>query len=415
MLYIIVFLTSLLFIAFFAGVETGVISIDPIKVYYWKGHQSRKMKALSQLIEKKEKLISLVLIGNNLCLIIASAVVTSYLINVFHLKEQGSILATLITTPLLLVFGEIIPKASFLHNPTGKILFLLPLITFFRILFKPFIWATDLFTRLILTSLLPDSLKSSDHLSREDFKILLDQMQTDNDTEKKERLYISRILRFHKTQAKEAMIPLIDVTAIEQSDTIRHAITLMTQTGLSRLPVYSDSIDSIIGIIHVKDLLCQIRLDQSDGNLPVDLIKSVAYVPETKKISEILSEFQKYHNHTSVVIDEYGASVGLISIEDVLEEIFGEIYDEYDQQSDELMYPLGKNVFILSGRLDIDILNDRLSLQIPKQNYETVAGFLLSLAGRIPEQDEMFHYKNLSFTILASDRMKIDRVRLKLT
>ncbi|MBN2383990.1 HlyC/CorC family transporter [bacterium] len=414
MIYIVIFLFALLLSAFFSGVETGFIRIDPIKVNYLKDHPTHAMQQFTRLLEEKNKILSTMLIGNNLSLIIASTCITSFLLNIVHIHEQESIIATLIVTPVLLLFGEIIPKSFFLHNPIRKVNLLLPLILFFRSLFSPCVWLINFYTRWLINHLLPKRFRTSESVSVEDLHHILKQLRLDSDTTQKEKMYIARVLRFHKTQAKEIMKPLIDVIALEHNATIRQAIELMSSSGYSRLPVYTDSIDSITGIIHAKDLLNTCAHEQINRPLPLDIIKEVVYVPETKRISEILAEFQKFRHELFVVIDEYGASVGVVSLEDVLEEIFGEIYDEYDDDNEEYLFPLGKNTFIVSGRLDVDVFNDRFSCNLPKHNYETLAGFILYLAGRIPFQGETFHFHNLAFTVLKANQMKIDQLKLKI-
>ncbi|MFC1848635.1 hemolysin family protein, partial [candidate division CSSED10-310 bacterium] len=325
--YVITFIFAVVFCGYCSGIETGFIRVSPVQLNKLQKKGVRQAERLAKLLAEKEEILASILIGNNVSIIISSAVATSFLINYIHLQEQGSFFATIVVTPLLLVFGEIFPKTLFLHNSLPKVLFLTPLLAFFRLLFFPIIRAMTLFTNFIFKHLIPNLAKSNELLSREDILLLLSLMKPESSIQKKEQLYISRLFRFQRTLAKEAMKPLLDITTLKDTATMSELLSIMESTGFSRIPIYKENIDNIVGIIHAKDALMHCTPSQLLKPIAAQLLRPVTYVPETKRISSLLAEFQKRHQHSAIVIDEYGAPVGLLTIEDILEEIFGEIYD----------------------------------------------------------------------------------------
>jgi CBS domain containing-hemolysin-like protein len=219
---------------------------------------------------------------------------------------------------------------------------------------------------------------------------------------------INRIFDFTKTRVKEGMVPLIEVKALDEENTVGDAINLIASQGHSRIPVYRERVDNIIGVVNSFDLFTAPRTEEKLGKL----IRSCFYVPESKPIDELLLEFQRSGNHIAVVVDEYGGAVGIITIDDILEEIVGEIRDEYDTE-EEMIVHLKNDQFLINGRMEIDQINERLGLNLPRGSYETLGGFLLELFGHIPSQGERVQYQNLTFTVLrASDRL-IREVRVK--
>lgn len=411
--YLLAFITALLFSAYFSGTETGFIRADPEKIAD-NTERGYGVTFLKKILRDKDELLSMTLIGNNLSVIIASTVATSYLINTFHLHEEGTLIVTLIVTPLLLFFGEILPKTLFLQNPLGKLTALTPLILITRFLFYPFIRVITFFTDTVVKLLIPEKIRIRNRLSRDDLKNLLHYIKVNSDVEKREQLYLSRLLSFYETQVREILRPLVDITAVPDSITIRELASLIQETGFTRIPVFHDSIDRIVGIIHAKDILFLGKNKDLDAPLPHSLLRPVIYIPETNHLGSILSLFQDQHVYSAIVINEFGSVEGIISIEDVMEEIFGEIQDEFDTEYDDLLYPLGQNVFIVSGRYEIDSFNNHFHCTIPKHQYETIAGFLLYLAGDIPPVGTTIKYRKFSFHIIKADNRKIEKIRLEI-
>jgi CBS domain containing-hemolysin-like protein len=245
-------------------------------------------------------------------------------------------------------------------------------------------------------------------VTREEMRLIVKMSKKGSDLTSAEVTMIDRLFDFSRTVVKEAMVPLIEVGAIEDTATVEEAVAFISKNSYSRLPVYHERIDNIIGIINSFDLL----------NIPVGtqplapLIRRVYYSPESKPVDELLVEMQKKRIHLAVVVDEYGGTVGIITIEDILEEIVGEIQDEYD--TDQRMYrKIGVDKYLINARMEIDQIRELLAVPLPEGNFETLGGFLLEKLGHIPKPGEMLKFQNLTFTIVSADERSIGKVRVK--
>jgi CBS domain containing-hemolysin-like protein len=230
-----------------------------------------------------------------------------------------------------------------------------------------------------------------------------------SDLSPEEVTMIDRLFDFAHTTVKEAMIPLVEVEAVEDNAPIKEVVALIGAKGYSRIPVYEERIDNIIGVINSFDLLDS---SLSEGTLK-PFIRTVPYVPEVKPVDDLLIEMQKQRNHLAVVVDEYGGGVGIITIEDILEEIVGEIEDEYDEDK-KLYRKTGKNKYIVSSRMEINQMREAFSLILPEGDYETLGGFLLERFGHIPQPGEVLHFDKMIFTALNSDERSIGRVKIEI-
>jgi CBS domain containing-hemolysin-like protein len=219
---------------------------------------------------------------------------------------------------------------------------------------------------------------------------------------------IDRLFDFSHTTVKEAMIPLIEIAAVKDTATVQEVIALIGTKGHSRVPVYRERIDNMVGVINSFDLLG----NSSNEQALASLMRAVPFVPEVKPIDDLLIEMQKQGNHLAIVVDEYGGTVGIITIEDILEEIVGEIQDEYDR-GQRLYRKTGKNKYVVNSRMEIDQIRELLSLTLAEGGYETLGGFLLEQFGHIPQPGEVFKYHNMTFTVLSSDERSIGNVRIQ--
>jgi len=222
-----------------------------------------------------------------------------------------------------------------------------------------------------------------------------------------EKKIVERIFDFSETEVEDVMIPLVNVEALEVNDRIEKAVSRAQKTGYSRIPVFSEEAYNIIGIVHAFDLLTAQQKTQSLK----DIMRPAPYVPNTAPIDELLKQLRTKGNSIAIVVDEYGGTIGIVTIEDILEEIVGEIYDEYDKE-EHFFVKIGKNKYLVNARMEIDELNDHLKLQLPKDDYETVGGFLLKHMEKIPRVNESFQFANLKFIITEADKRSIKKVSI---
>jgi magnesium and cobalt transporter len=223
---------------------------------------------------------------------------------------------------------------------------------------------------------------------------------------------IQSIFELGETVAREIMVPRTSIVAVPGDARVTKALEVFVHSGHSRVPVYENDIDRITGILHVKDLL-PFWGHSGEETLPRDVIRPPSFVPETKKVVELLSEVRARKNHMVVVLDEYGGTAGLITLEDIIEEIVGDIHDEYDTE-EEPIHPVDEHTFLVDARLNLEELEDYLGLEFPEGDYETLGGFITDLIGRVPQQDETVSHDGLTMTIRSADERKISQVEIRL-
>lgn len=407
MFYIIIFFLCLVLEAFFSGSEIALIAANPKKIRKSPDLSPPRIKMTLKLLKNRERLLATTLCGTNLSVITNSILITSLFLH--YLGERGGIYAILILAPLLLIFGEIIPKTLFQQRATTIAPWVSYPVWLASYLFYPVVALMTKLTHLIF--FLVGSKKSGEtpFVTREELRLILKMSKKGSDLTTGEVTMINRLFDFSHTLVKEAMIPLIEVVAVEDTAAVEGAIAIISKKGYSRLPVYHERIDNIIGIINSFDLLDA----PGNGQSIKPLIHTVPYVPESKAIDELLIEMQKKRNHLAIVVDEYGGTVGVITLEDILEEIVGEIKDEYD--SDQKLYrKIRWNKYLINARMEIDQIRELLPLSLPEGDFETLGGFLLEKFGHIPKPGEILKHQNLTFTIVSSDERSIGEVRIKI-
>lgn len=403
-LFLPLFFLLLLLQGFFSGSEMSLISVSPLKAR----HQAAKGWRPALLVEGFQKspgqFLATTLVGTNLAVIANSALLTWVFSTTWG--DRAGYLAALFLIPFSLVFGEAIPKVFFQQNAETwafRVAFPLALC---RWLLAPLTYTVTRIAQLLLppTGRSPESL----FISREGIRLLLQKDEEAAKLESEEKKMIHKIIDFGDTTVREAMIPLIEVVALPKEATVEGAIAIVAEHHFSRIPVYEGRIDNIIGIVHAFDLF----FSREKGEDLASLIRPAFYVPEIKRADDLLRDFQREQAQMAIVVDEYGGVEGIVTVEDLLEEIVGEIEDEYDESAPPL-WRLPDGSYLVDARVEVDRLNEELGLDIPKGEYETLGGFLLFLLQRIPRAGEEAHYGSLRFLITEADRKSILRVKVK--
>jgi len=393
----------LLLEGFFSGSEIALVAANHKKIRREAELGSKKARMALKILKSPERFLATTLCGANLSEV-TNVILTSILFYQIW-GERGDLYTILFLSPLILIFGEIIPKSIFQTKATSLATRVVYPIWVISYLFYPVIYLIQKVSHLLKQK----GEKEIPFVTREELKMILKVSQRESDLKSGEITMINRIFNFTKTRVKEGMVPLIEVKALDEESTIGDAINLIASQGHSRIPVYRERIDNIIGVVNSFDLFSRAKPEEKLGRL----IRNCPYVPESKPIDELLFELQKSGNHVAVVIDEYGGAVGIITIDDIMEEIVGEIRDEYDIE-EEMIVRLKNDQYLINGRMEIDEINEQLNLNLPKGHYETLGGFLLEMFGYIPSPGEKIQYQNLTFTVLrASDRV-IKEVKVEL-
>ena len=413
-----IILISILFSAFFSGMEIAFVSANKLHIELEKKREGLTYVILGRLTQKSSKFITTMLIGNNISLVVYSyymgKLLTNTLVPLFPLVvlNDFSILfiQTFISTLVILVSAEFLPKAIFriYANETLKI-FVFPAY-FFYVLFyfiSDFISIiSDFFLKTFFNT---DALESQKEFSKEELgNYITEQLDTSDETKHldSEIQIFQNALDFNKVKAREIMVPRTEITAVEIHESVRNLKKIFIETGLSKILVYKSSLDDVVGYVRVFDLFFKPKSIKS-------VLMPVEIVPESISISDVLNVLTKKKKSIALVLDEYGGTSGMITVEDVIEEIFGEIEDEHD--SVELVdVKISKDEFRFSARLEIDYLNDTYGLEIPKnEGYETLGGFVLEHTESIPEKESFVTIGAFEIQVIKVSGSRIDEVVLK--
>ncbi len=400
--YLPIILLSLALSFFFAGTETAFVSVNKVRVELWRRQKQRVAEVIHQFLILPERFLYTTLVGNNISNVAFATFATIYFNQYF---EPGT--SWLLITISTILFGEIIPKALFRSLADWIIRFVAYPLDFFHRLFYPFIWLTGIVAQGILKIFghAPEELHQ--FYSSRDIEILLQESQAAIKQKKRtEGEYLEKFFELRDLRVRDAMVPRAEIIGVPHNIALSELAKVFSQYGYTRLPVYKDNLDNIIGIVHVKDLFKKPRSIKSILHPPL-------FIPETKRALELLQEFRQKNTPMAIVVDEYGGTAGLVTIEDLLEELFGEIEDEFDSQQ-VFIRKISDNVYHVSARVEIDDLNQQLGLNIPKGEYDTLAGFILSRLGHIPRRDEVIEFNNIRFVVTKTTRRKIEWIRIEL-
>jgi len=393
----------LLMEAFFSGSEIGMIAINRIKMKQQADKGNRSAEIILNLLNSPEKLFATTSLGTNLAVVSSTSIFTAYMVT--HMGKQGEILAMVILAPIILFGGEIVPK-MILQNRADMVMpiFIRPLNMSLTIL-SPVINFFTIISNFITNKLirLPQEEKKS--FSRDQILQVLSLDSQTIELDATERTMIHKIFNFGDITVEQCMVPLVQLTAIRDDSTLAEAHQLAIDTGFSRFPIFHERMHNIIGVLNTFDLL-----NQSIDDSPLThLIRPAHYIPPNKKIDDLLKELQKRGLHMGVVVDEYGGCIGLTTVEDLLEEIVGEIEDEYDKPEQKFEpYPGGG--YIIDGEMEIDAINETIKLNLPTGDYETLAGLVLNHLETIPQPGEQIIVEDVRLTVKETSRRKIQTI-----
>lgn len=400
-LFLLIFLS-----AFFSAAETAITSINRLRLKHLVEEKARGAKTLEGLLEHPGRLLATILFGNNLVNIAAAALATSLAIKFFGNVGVG--ISTGIMTFLVLIFGEITPKTFAAQNAERLALGVAGIISFLCVVLYPVIRIFVLIANLFIRLIGGKTMKEGPFVTEEEIRTLVTVGEEEGVIEEEEKEMIHSIFDFTDTVVKEVMVPRMDMICVENTTALKDVLDIIAATGHSRVPVYEKTIDNIVGVVYAKDILIEMAKEETPIAL-AKLIRQPYYVPETKRVSELLKELQNQRMHMAIVLDEYGGTAGLVTIEDLLEEIVGEILDEYDLE-EVLVEPIDERTIRVNARMDLGELEEVLGVDLPDLDFETVAGMVFKLFGRIPSEGEKVDFDNLTFTVEKVSRRRISKV-----
>lgn len=411
----------LLFEGLFSGGEIALVASDTHKIRQKARSGSRSAIIALKLLDKPEWFLSTTLTGTNLCEVSNTAFITALFISHYGI-EKGELLSILIMIPLILIMGEIVPKSIFQHHAD----IIAPKIAWFiwiaSWVFYPIVFVLSKVSRgAVHTLTRRTGIAYSPYITKEGLEFLLKDEGDGGDIMKSEKDMIERIFDFSDATAGQIMIPLSNVTALPSGMTLKEATGITAEKGYSRIPVYSDQIFNITGILHTFELLEAYYERDTDassltGDEPIErfIRKDILYVPESKLASELFLELQRSGEHMAIVVDEYGGTIGIVTIEDILEEIVGEIDDEYQDEGKILYRKVGPGKYLFNAQTNMDRIRELIPLDITQGDYETLGGFLLNKMGEIPKRSETVREGEILFVIEDADMKSIKEVLIVL-
>ncbi len=391
--------------ALFSAAEMAFIAANRLRLRHLAEGGNRVAVRYLEAFKRPEHLLSTAMMGVTIAHITASTVATWALIPLAG--GAAALVVTVCLTPIMLVFGEVIPKAVAREWATALILRLYPVIELASRFLAPLTWGANTLVGGALALFGRRRTSTRQFVSREELKLLLQMEPEEADVTTSEAEMIDKIFDLGETAVREVMVPLVDVAALPETATPDDAIRIISQRGFSRLPVFADRIFNVVGVVTAMDLL---RRGAAAPDVR-SLMRPATYVPETKRIDDLLREMQKARGQLAVVVDEYGAAVGIVTLEDIVEQVVGEIQDEHDRTPD-TVERLPDGSYRVAGRASIDELNEALEWDLPKGDFETVAGLVLATVHRIPLVGEVFHVGRFSFTVLEADTRRVLTVRI---
>jgi putative hemolysin len=405
---IVILIICLVLSALFSASETALMSLSKIRVKQMIENREKGANRINKLLSDPSRLLSAILIGNNVVNIGASSLMTSLAIDAFGNTGVG--VATGIMTLLILVFGEITPKSLAAKNSEKISVSLSGFIEFVTNLLTPISFVLNIITDFLVKLLGGEVDKKKPFITQEELKTIVNVSYKEGVLEGEEKDMIYNVFDFSDSQVNDVMVPRTEIVAIDVDLPYEEIIKIINKEQYSRIPVYENTIDNIIGILYVKDLLFLDVNKDSTFDLR-KYIRQPYFTPEYKSIKVLFKEMRANRNHMVVIIDEYGGTEGIVTIEDLVEEIVGDIEDEYDKNIKEIEV-IKEDEYLVNGNVRIDTINELIGTHIESKDFDTIAGFVIGIIDRLPEAGEEIEYENIKFIIENIDRNRIKKIRI---
>lgn len=405
--WLLVILVILIFgSAFFSASETALTSLSKIRLRNMVDEKIKNADKISKLTEEPHKLLSAILIGNNLVNIGASSIATMLAINYFH-GSSGVGWATALMTIVILIFGEITPKTLAAQNSEKVSLAVIPLVSAIVFVFTPVVLVMNVITKGLIRLLGGNIGTGTPLITEAELKTMVNVSHEAGVLEIDERRMINNVFDFGDFKAKDIMTPRTDMVAIEDNTTYDEIVAIFKEERFSRLPVFHEGIDDIIGILYVKDI---IFIDEKNFRL-IDYIRETFFTYESKPISELFSEMRSNRIPVAIILDEYGGTSGLVTIEDMVEEIVGEISDEYDEQETDIEV-VKEDEFIVDGSTRLDDLNEMIGCRLESEDFDTIGGYVIGVLGSLPDGGEVVETDGMKIVVEEVDKNRIEKIRI---
>ena len=407
---IIILFILLILSGFFSSAETALTTVNKIRMRALADEGNKRAVTVLEITENSSKMLSAILIGNNIVNLGAASLTTTL---AYSLGGSAVAFASALLTVFILIFGEITPKTmATIHAEKFSLLYA-PFIRVFIKVMTPVIFLINILSNGVLYLLKVDPNAKNDAMTETELRTIVDVSHEDGVIESEEKEMIYNVFDLGDAKAKDVMVPRVNVTFADVNSTYEELTHLFREDKFTRLPVYSESKDNVVGTINMKDLLL---FDNNKKEFHIqDILREAYFTYEYKNISELLVEMRQASFNIAIVLDEYGETAGLITLEDILEEIVGEIHDEYDENEEENIVAINELEYIVEGSTNLDDLNDSLDLHLESEDYDSVGGFIIERLDRLPEEnDEVTTEDGIRMVVEKLDKNRIEKVHLYL-
>jgi CBS domain containing-hemolysin-like protein len=405
---IIILLILLLLSCFFSSAETSLTTVNKLRIRSLADENVKGAKTVVKLIENPSKMLSAILIGNNVVNLSASSIATSLAID--HFGSVGAGIATGIVTIMILIFGEITPKTLATIHAEKLSLTYSGIIYFLTQLLTPVIYIVNQISLTILRLLRVDPNTRVSAITENELRTIVDVSHEEGIIESEERRMITNVVDFGDSLAKDVMVPRIDMEFADIDLTYDELVTAFSIEKFTRMPVYQETRDNIVGIVNLKDVF--FYQGKKEDFCLKDIMRDPYFTYEYKKTSELFVEMKRESIPIAIVLDEYGATAGLLTLEDLIEEIVGDIRDEYDSDEEDSIQCINENEFIADGNTKLDDINEVIGLHIESNDYDSIAGHIIGLLDHLPSQGETVEEDHVIYTVDAVDKNRIDKVHI---
>ncbi len=389
--------------AYFSATETAFASLNHIRVKNMAEKGDRRAILVMKLLDRYDSVLSTILVGNNVVNIGATSLATVFFVRMLG-EDAGSGIATLVTTLVLLIFGEISPKSMASEFPEQVAMFSAPLLRCIMVVLTPVNFLFGLWKKFLAKIIKGEEDRA---ITDEELLTIVDEAETGGGIGEEESDLIRNSIEFRDQEAVDILTPRVDIVGVEYGTSNQEIADIFAQTGYSRLPVYREDMDHITGILYEKDFYNKIF--GTDRTIDA-IIRPTVFITEHKKIDELLRELQQKKIHLAVVVDEYGGTVGIVSMEDILEELVGEIWDEHDEIVQEIR-KITDSDYVVEGSANLEKLFDEIGCEREHDSI-TVSGWILEIAGKVPSRGDVYHYENMTIRILEMDGHRVGKIKL---
>ena len=389
--------------AYFSATETAFSSLNRIRVKNMAEKGNKKAQLVMKMSENYDSMLSTILIGNNIVNILSASLATVLFVKWLG-DSAGPSVSTAVTTVVVLIFGEVSPKSIAKEMPEKFAMFSAPLLKMLMVILTPFNFLFGLWKKLLSLVIKTDDNHS---ITEEELLTIVEEAHQEGGIDEQESSLIRSAIEFNELEASDVLTPRIDITAVSTEASKEEIAKVFAETAYSRLPIYGESIDHIVGIIYQKDFHNYIYHTDKDV---ASIIRPALFVTKSKKIGALLKELQQKKSHIAVVLDEYGGTVGIVTLEDILEELVGEIWDEHDEVTQEVEKVSDTEYFVL-GSANVDELFEILGIE-EEMDVLTVSGWVMEKLGRIPVENDSFEYQNFDITVVAMDEKRVEKIRI---